>query len=76
MVPPEVDRIWDIWGSYSHLPKALFYLLKGNYKPYGREGLSGHAHVSKQKAETQKPNPATKQSRASQPLLVLVRRLD
>ena len=25
---PEVDRIWDIWGSYYHIPKAIFYQLK------------------------------------------------
>ena len=30
---PEVDRIWGIWGSYYHIPKATFYLLKGDYKP-------------------------------------------
>ena len=29
--PPEVDRIQDIWGSYCSLPKAIFYLLKGDY---------------------------------------------
>ena len=29
--PPQVDRIWDIWGSYYHIPKAIFYLLKGDY---------------------------------------------
>ena len=27
--PPEVDRIWGIWGSYYSVPKAIFYLLKG-----------------------------------------------
>ena len=30
--PPEVDRIWGIWGSYDRVPKAIFimfYLLKG-----------------------------------------------
>ena len=30
--PPEVDRIWGIWGSYSNIPKGIFYLLKGNYR--------------------------------------------
>ena len=25
--PPYVDRIWGMWGSYSSLPKAIFYLL-------------------------------------------------
>ena len=29
--PPQVDRIWGIWGSYYNLPKAIFYLLKGEY---------------------------------------------
>ena len=27
--PPEVDRVWRIWGSYYNIPKAIFYLLKG-----------------------------------------------
>ena len=31
--PPEVDRIWGMWGSYDNVPKAIFYLLKGSYKP-------------------------------------------
>ena len=30
--PPSVDRIWGIWGSYYNKPKAMFYLLKGDYK--------------------------------------------
>ena len=30
--PPLVDRIWAIWGSYYNIPKAIFYLLKGDYK--------------------------------------------
>ena len=29
--PPEVNRIWGIWGSYYNIPKAMFYLLKGDY---------------------------------------------
>ena len=29
--PPYVDRIWGIWGSYYNIPKAIFYLLKGDY---------------------------------------------
>ena len=24
-------RIWAIWGSYYNLPKAIFYLLEGDY---------------------------------------------
>ena len=23
--PPEVDRIWGIWGSYYNIPKAIFF---------------------------------------------------
>ena len=30
---PLVDRISGIWGSYSSIPKAKFYLLKGGYSP-------------------------------------------
>ena len=30
--PPDVDRIWGTWGSYYNIPKAIFYLLKGDYK--------------------------------------------
>ena len=29
--PPLVDRIWGLWGSYYNIPKAIFYLLKGDY---------------------------------------------
>ena len=25
-------RIWDIWGSYYNIPKAIVYLLKEDYK--------------------------------------------
>ena len=28
--PPH--RIWDIWGSYCNMPKAIFYLLKGDFR--------------------------------------------
>ena len=31
MASKEVHRIWGIWGSYSEIPKATFYLLKGDY---------------------------------------------
>ena len=24
-------RIWGIWGSYYNIPKAIFYVLKGDY---------------------------------------------
>ena len=30
--PPEVDRIWGVWGSYYNIFKAIFYLLKGDYQ--------------------------------------------
>ena len=29
--PPQVDRIWDIWGSYYNIPKVMFCLHKGEY---------------------------------------------
>ena len=32
---PSLDRIWAIWGSYFRLPKAIFYLLKGDYGAIG-----------------------------------------
>ena len=28
--PPYVDRIRAIWGSYFDIPKAIFYLLRGD----------------------------------------------
>ena len=31
--PPEVDTIWGVWGPYYNIPKAIFYLLKGDYSP-------------------------------------------
>ena len=30
--PPQVHRIWGICGSYFHIPKAVFYLLRGDFK--------------------------------------------
>ena len=30
--PPLVDRIWGIWRSYYAIPKAVFYLFKGDYR--------------------------------------------
>ena len=27
-----MERLWDIWGSYYNIPKAIFYLLKGGYR--------------------------------------------
>ena len=29
---PPLDRLWGIWGSYCNMPKAVFYLLQGDYK--------------------------------------------
>ena len=29
--PPYVDGIWGKWGSDYNIPKAIFYLLKGDY---------------------------------------------
>ena len=29
--PPEVERIWGMWGTYSNIPKSMFYLLQGDY---------------------------------------------
>ena len=28
----EVVRLWGTWGSYCNIPKALVYLLEGNYR--------------------------------------------
>ena len=39
-VPLKVDRIWGIWGSYYNIPKAIFYLLKGDYSGWGRPCFS------------------------------------
>ena len=30
--PPQVDRMWGIWGSYDNVTK---HQLKGDYKVYG-----------------------------------------
>ena len=27
-----LGRIWSRWGSYDNIPKAIFYLLKGDYR--------------------------------------------
>ena len=32
IVPLKINRKWGIWGSYYSIPKAIFYLLKGDYK--------------------------------------------
>ena len=31
--------MWGIWGSYYDIPKAIFYLLKGDYRVLGFAGL-------------------------------------
>ena len=28
--PPQVDRMWGIWGSYDNILRAIFYLLTGD----------------------------------------------
>ena len=30
--PPQVGKIWGIWGSYYGIPEATFYLLKADYR--------------------------------------------
>ena len=30
--PPEVDRTWGMCRYYYNIPKAIFYLLEGDYK--------------------------------------------
>ena len=37
--PPKVDRIWGIWGSYFNVPKAIVYLLEGDYQASRGAGL-------------------------------------
>ena len=39
--PRKVDRIWGIWGSYYTLPKAIFHLLTGDYKPKANKHQNG-----------------------------------
>ena len=34
-------RIWGIWGSYSNLPKAIFYPLKRDYMLQNHEPEPG-----------------------------------
>ena len=33
--PPEVDRMWGIWGSYYNIPDAIVYLLNGDCQSVG-----------------------------------------
>ena len=39
--PPQVDRIWGISGSCSNIPKAILYLLKGDYTMKGLDPCLG-----------------------------------
>ena len=39
--PPQVDRIWGIWGSYSNIPEAILYLLQGDYTVKGLDACLG-----------------------------------
>ena len=41
---PYVDRIWGIWRSYSNIPKAIFYLLKGDYSFFGLQNVVALLH--------------------------------
>ena len=37
-------RVWGIWGSYYHIPKAIFYLLEGDctrFRVLACRGLQG-----------------------------------
>ena len=36
--PPQVDRIWGVWGSHYNIPKARLDLLKEDYNNPGRLG--------------------------------------
>ena len=50
--PPQVDRKWGIWESYYNIPKAIFYLPKGDYKhsvlwPQGLKLLAPRAETCK-----------------------------
>ena len=42
--PAQVDRIWGIWGSYFNIPKAIFCLLKGDYR-FGVQSGKGHSQA-------------------------------
>ena len=51
--PPQVDRIWGIWGSYYNMPKAIFYVLKGDYTVLGgRVCFAGKPGTSKQSGKS------------------------
>ena len=40
--------MWGIWGSYYDIPKAIFYLLKGDYEV---QGLGSGMQMSMNMAE-------------------------
>ena len=44
--PPQVDRIWGIMGSYYNIPKAIFYLLKGDYRGFWFEAKGSGSGIS------------------------------
>ena len=35
--PPEVDRIWGVWRPYDNIPKAIFHILKADFRFKGLE---------------------------------------
>ena len=63
-------RIWDTWGSYYNIPKAIVYLLKGDYKrrDLGSLGIEGFWGFEVQGFESSRvvghPPPSTKAGKA------------
>ena len=55
--PPSVDRIWGIWGSYYNMPKAIFYLLKGDYRALQQSTTVCLLRVWGFRAQGSSPNP-------------------
>ena len=57
-----MDRMWGIWGSHFNLPKAIFYLLKRDYRCFNAisifrvDNFLGD-HLSKAAAEALSPRP-------------------
>ena len=47
LLPPEINRIWGIWESYYNLPKAIFYLRKGDYILVSSHGVCRDTEVAK-----------------------------
>ena len=46
-----VPRIWGIWGSDYKIPKAIFYLLKGDYKFCVQDSPSSEVGASAEDAK-------------------------